>query len=147
MQLRTDHVAGAAFIAFGLIVYALSGDLPFGRLSSPGAGMMPKLATALMLVFGLLLIVRARESPPFDGVTWGLGHAVPIVLIAAVAIWAYQRAGFILTMALLLFTLLVGVERRNPFVAAAFSVGMTLATYLLFARVLKAPLEQGPFGF
>ncbi len=147
MQLRTDHVAGAAFVVLAIVVYGLSGDLPFGSLSSPGAGMMPKLATALMLAFGLLLILRGRESPPFDGVTWDLGHAVPIVLIAALATWSYQRAGFGITMALMMFALLVGVERRNPLHAAVFSIGMTAATYLLFARVLKAPLEQGPFGF
>ncbi len=28
-----DHVAGAGFIAFGLLVFAISGDLPFGSLS------------------------------------------------------------------------------------------------------------------
>ena len=43
MTLRTDHVAGAIFVAFGLLVFAVSGDLPFGTLSFPGAGMMPKL--------------------------------------------------------------------------------------------------------
>ena len=43
MTLRSDHVAGAAFVVFGIVVFALSGDLPFGRLSAPGAGMMPKL--------------------------------------------------------------------------------------------------------
>ena len=42
-MLRTDHVAGAAFIAFGVLVIAPSGDLPIGTLSLPGAGMMPKL--------------------------------------------------------------------------------------------------------
>jgi hypothetical protein len=36
---RTDHVAGAAAIILGLLVFALSGDLPFGSLSFPGAGM------------------------------------------------------------------------------------------------------------
>ena len=50
--LRRDHVAGGVFIAAGAIVFALSGDLPFGTLASPGAGMMPKLALILLIGFG-----------------------------------------------------------------------------------------------
>ncbi len=42
MTLRADHVAGAAFVVFGLLVIALSGDLPFGQLSMPGAGFLPQ---------------------------------------------------------------------------------------------------------
>ena len=40
---------GGAFVVFGIVVFALSGDLPFGRLSAPGAGMMPKLLIVLMI--------------------------------------------------------------------------------------------------
>ncbi len=36
MTLRADHVAGAVFIAFGIVVFALSGDLPFGTLVVAG---------------------------------------------------------------------------------------------------------------
>ena len=51
MTLRADHVAGVFFIGFGIVVFAVSGDLPFGTLSSPGAGMMPKLMAGLMIAF------------------------------------------------------------------------------------------------
>ena len=36
MILRRDHVAGGAFIVAGVLVLAVSGDLPFGTLASPG---------------------------------------------------------------------------------------------------------------
>src|SRR4051812_19545670 len=64
MTLRSDHIAGAAFVLFAIVVFALSGDLPFGSLSSPGAGMMPKLLLVLMIVFGIALIVGAAASQP-----------------------------------------------------------------------------------
>src|SRR5262245_65299213 len=70
VTLRTDHVAGGAFVAFGLVVLAMSGDLPFGTLSFPGAGMMPKLLAGLLIVFGLMIVLRARESPPLADVSW-----------------------------------------------------------------------------
>jgi hypothetical protein len=148
VTLRTDHVAGGFFVAFGLLVFALSGDLPFGTLSFPGAGMMPKLVTTLLIFFGLILILRGRESEPLSTVTWGdLPHAARVVAITAVAIALYQTLGFLITMTLLLFTLTFGAERRHWAAALAFSVGVVLLTYVLFSVVLKTPLEHGLLGF
>jgi hypothetical protein len=146
--IRTDHVAGSVFVALGIVVLALSGDLPVGTLSFPGAGMMPKLVAGLMIVFGLLLVGRAGESAPLASLAWGdLPHAARVVAITAVAIALYQPLGFVITMALLLFTLTFGAERRPVLAAAAFSAGVVALTYLLFAVVLKTPLEPGVLGF
>jgi hypothetical protein len=146
--IRTDHVAGSVFVALGIVVLALSGDLPVGTLSFPGAGMMPKLVAGLMIVFGLLLVGRAGESAPLASLAWGdLPHAARVVAITAVAIALYQPLGFVVTMALLLFTLTFGAERRPVLAAAAFSAGVVALTYLLFAVVLKTPLEPGVLGF
>lgn len=148
MIIRTDHVAGSVFVALGIVVLALSGDLPVGTLSFPGAGMMPKLVAGLMIVFGLLLVGRAGESAPLASLAWGdLPHAARVVAITAVAIALYQPLGFVVTMALLLFTLTFGAERRPVLAAAAFSAGVVALTYLLFAVVLKTPLEPGVLGF
>src|ERR1700712_1970937 len=115
MTLRSDHIAGAAFVAFGIVVFAISGDLPFGSLSSPGAGMMPKLLLVLMIVFGVTLMFgAARSSPPFADIDWSdRNHALLVVLIAGIAISVYQWLGFLLTMSLLVFTLLAVIERKN----------------------------------
>ena len=148
MIIRTDHVAGSVFVVLGIVVLALSGDLPFGTLSFPGAGMMPKLVAGLMILFGLLLVGRAGESAPLASIAWGdLPHAARVVAITAVAIALYQPLGFVITMALLLFTLTFGAERRPVLAAAAFSAGVVALTYLLFAVVLKTPLEPGVLGF
>ena len=148
MTLRSDHVAGAAFVVFGIVVFALSGDLPFGRLSTPGAGMLPKLLIVLMIAFGIALMARATTSPPFAAIDWSdRGHALLVLIITAVAIALYQRLGFLVTMSLLVFALLAVVERRNLLLAAAYSVGLTLFAYWLFGKALKAPLEQGILGF
>ena len=148
MTLRSDHVAGAAFIAFGILVFALSGDLPFGRLSAPGAGMMPKLMVGVMIAFGIALILGAAQSKPFTEIEWSdRTHALLLVLIAGIAVMFYQRLGFLITMVLLVFTLLVVLERRHVLRAGAYSVGLTLFAYWLFGKALKAPLEQGILGF
>jgi len=106
MIFRTDHIVGGVFVAFSLVVLAFSRDLPVGTLSFPGAGMMPKLVAGLLIVYGLLLILRGSESAPLATLPWtDLPHALRVVAITAAAIALYQILGFLLTMALLLFTL------------------------------------------
>ena len=130
------------------MVFALSGELPFGTLSAPGAGMMPKLAAGLMMVFAALLILGARDSAPLARIDWSdRGHAALAVLITAAAAAAYRPLGFLITMALLVFALLVVLERRNVLIAAAYGVVLTLFAYWLFGKALKSPLERGLLWF
>jgi hypothetical protein len=147
MNLRTDHIAGGIAIVTALAVLAASGDLPFGTLSFPGAGMMPKLLCGALILFGAVLILRGSTSPPFTEIGWSdLPHAVRVLAITAVAVALYTTLGFILTMSGMLFALLAG-ERRHFLAAAAYSLGVSVLTYGLFAIVLKTPLERGVFGF
>jgi len=148
LTLRIDHIAGGVLAAFGLLVIGLSGDLPVGSLSFPGAGMMPKLLASLLIAFGLMLVLRAGDSAPLADISWqDLPHALRVTAVTALAVSLYQTAGFLRTMTLLLFVLIFGVERRGLVPAAAFSLGVVALTYLLFAVALKTPLEQGVFGF
>ena len=146
MTLRSDHVAGGVAITAALAVLAVSGDLPFGTLAFPGAGMMPKLVCALMILFGALLLLRGSASVPFSEIPWSdLPHALRVLAITAAAVALYTTLGFIVTMSLMLFALVAG-ERRNLLAAAAYSIGVSLMTYWLFTVVLKSPLDQGIFG-
>jgi tripartite tricarboxylate transporter TctB family protein len=148
MTLRSDHVAGAAFIVFGLLVFAFSGDLPFGSITAPGAGMMPKLMAGLMIVFAIVTVVGAKDSAPFADIDWSdRWHAILLVGITAVAVSLYQTLGFLITMTLLVFTLLVVVERRPLLHAVLYSAGLTLFAYWLFGKALKAPLARGFLWF
>ena len=147
MTLRADHVAGGAAIAAALAVLAVSGDLPFGTLAFPGAGMMPKLVCALMILFGAMLLLRGGASAPFSEIAWGdLPHAVRVLAITAAAVALYTTLGFIITMTLMLFAL-IAFEGRNLIAAAVYSLGISLSTYVLFTVGLKTPLEQGLLGF
>ena len=148
MTLRADHAAGAAFIGFGLLVIALSGDLPMGGLSMPGSGFMPKILAGFTILFGLVLIARAGESRPFAEIEWtDATHAAAVTVITAAGIAAFEWLGFVITMALLMFLLLVVIERRPLHWAALYSVGVVGLTYVTFEYLLKTPLVSGPFGF
>jgi hypothetical protein len=148
MTLRADHVAGAAFIAFGLLVIAISGSLPFGNLSSPGSGFMPMILSGLLILFGGTLVARAGESRPFAAVSWSdARHAAMVVFITMLAIAAFEPLGFVTANVLMMFALLVVIERRRLAPAAVYSLGVVIVTFVLFVYVLKTPLETGPLGF
>src|SRR4051812_22037841 len=98
VTLRRDHIAGGVFIAAGALVFAMSGDLPFGTLASPGAGMMPKLVLGLMIAFGAIIVARAGESPPLAEINWGdFRHAAIVVTVSAIAVALYTTIGFVLS--------------------------------------------------
>jgi hypothetical protein len=148
MTVRRDHVGGLAFIVAGALILAVSGDLPFGTLASPGAGMLPKLVIGLMMAFGAVLLLRGGDSPPLAEVAWGdLAHAMRVVAISAAGIALYTTLGFFITMSLLLFGLTFAVERRPILNAALFSVGVAGIAYVLFNTLLKSPLPRGVLWF
>lgn len=148
MTLRADHVAGGAFVVFGILIIALSGDLPAGQLSMPGSGFLPKIVAVLTIILGLALIVRASESPAFATIAWSDGsHAALVTIVAAVAIALYTKLGFLITMAAMMLALLLVVERRKPLYALAYSAGVVLMTYAVFVYVLKTPLPSSPFTY
>jgi hypothetical protein len=148
MTLRTDHVSGAFFIGLSLLVIALSGDLPIGSLSSPGAGFMPNILAIFAILFGIVLVLRARESKPFAKIAWDdAKHAAMVTAFIAAAAAVYEWLGFVTTDVLLIFALLIVVERRRILPAAAYSVSLVVLTYVLFVYALKTPLEAGLLGF
>jgi hypothetical protein len=148
MTLRADHVAGAAFVLFGLLVIALSGDLPIGNLALPGSGFMPNILAALTILFGITLIVQAGGSRPFATLEWtDAKHAGLVVAITAAAVALFEWLGFLTTDVLLIFALLAIIERRNLLRAAVYSLCVVGLTYLTFVYALKTPLSTGPFGF
>jgi hypothetical protein len=148
MILRRDHVAGGAFAVASALVFLMSGDLPFGTLASPGAGMMPKLLLVLLIGFGVVLVLRADASPPLAEIEWNdIRHAATVIGLSAAATAVYTIIGFVLSMSLLMFVLLCFVERIALWRAAAISIGVTVGSYLLFNTLLKSPLPPMPFWF
>ena len=148
MNIRADQVAGGAFIILGILVFIIGWDLPFGRITAPGAGMLPKLMAGLMILFAAGIVINGQRSEKISEIPWGdWSHAALIILISGIATLLYATLGFIITMTLLVFSLLVIVERKSLLAATTYSVSLTLFAYFLFGVALKAPLERGLLWF
>jgi hypothetical protein len=146
--LRRDHIAGGVFVAAGAVILAISNELPFGTLASPGAGMLPTMVVVLMIGLGLAVALGGANSPPIAEISWhDLPHAAKVTGVAIVTTALYVPLGFILAMMLMLFTLIYVVERRGLLPALAFSIPIPLVTYWVFEHLLQTPLERGLFWF
>ena len=112
----------------------------------PGSGFLPMIVACLTIMFGLMLIVRARESGPFSDVDWADGkHAIMVTAITAAAIALYEHLGFAITMLLMMIALLIVIERRHPLRAGAYCVVIVFLTYVSFVYGLKTPLPEYSF--
>jgi len=148
MTLHRDHIVGAVLLVGAVITFALSGDLPVGTLGSPGPGMVPMLAIALICVFSVALIAAAHSSPVAGEITWlDLPHAAAVIVACVLAALTYERLGFVLTMTALITGVLVFIERIALWRAALFGALAVAALNTLLAKLLKSPLPIGPFGF
>lgn len=147
MKLRADHVGGAFFVAVGLLVFALSGDLPFGQLSMPGAGFLPEIVAGLIVLLGASLFLRASESPTFAEISWDdTKHALQVIAITAAAISLYTVLGFLISMFVMMIALMLIIERLNAPRAVAYGACVVVITYATFLYVLRAPLPSGVLG-
>lgn len=144
--LRTDQVAGGAFIALGILVFIIGWDLPFGRLTAPGAGMLPKLMAGFMIAIAIGIVINGTNRQRLSQLSWSdAKHATLILLISGLAVSIYATAGFLITMSLLILALLVVVERKKLLPAFVYAILLTGFAYWLFGIMLKAPLERGIF--
>ena len=146
-MLTTDRVAGGALVMLALFTLWESRLLPLGSLRNPGPAYMPVALAALLLVFGVLLVMVGGKAIKIATVGWSeWRHAVAIFAVCAFAAWVLERLGYRATIAVSLGFLLGIVERKGIVFTVVFSLAMALGTFLLFDTLLRVPLPRGPFG-
>ena len=146
-MLTTDRVAGGALVLLAVFTLWESRLLPLGSLRNPGPAYMPVALAALLLVFGVLLVIVGGKAGKIATVGWSeWRHAVAIFAVCAFAAWALERLGYRATIAVSLGFLLGIVERKGIVFTVVFSLALALGTFLLFDTLLRVPLPRGPFG-
>src|SRR5574341_848618 len=123
-MLTTDRAARGALGLVAPVVLWESRKLPLGTLHNPGPAYMPVALAAILLVFGVLLVVVRGPAGRLASVGWSeWRHAVAIVFLLGV------------------------VERKRILFTVAFSLALAAGTFLLFDTLLRVPLPRGPLGF
>jgi putative tricarboxylic transport membrane protein len=156
----TELITGLVVASVG--AYALDLALKmsmYGVGGIPGPGFFPRLLSGLLLGLGLLLAavaVRSRPAPSPGRLSRGEEgrrelRAGTVWLCYAACVPLLTLLGFVPTMALLVFALVFGFEKRRTWRGLAVAIVVPVAISAVFVNLLTIPLPEGlishgPFG-
>jgi putative tricarboxylic transport membrane protein len=150
---RHDLVGGllAAVLGAAVVLHVRTfPELPDGQ---PGPALFPGILGSLLVVFGLVLVVRAVRgrrrdaADPDEGVTArGRLRALAVLGLVVAYLLLAETLGFAVTMGVLLF-LLMWLLGSRPLVAVLAAAATTGFILLVFEELLLVPLPQGPLGW
>lgn len=143
----SDRISGTALVAIAAFAIWQNNALPLGSLSEPGAGSVPLILALLLGLTGVLIAAFGGSARAVNELGWSEGsRAIGILLAAGFATFAFESLGYRLTITALLIFLVGFVERRNPLVVLAVSIGFACVSYWLFNNLLLVQLPRGPWG-
>lgn len=147
---RRDLVGGLGFLLLALVGVEESLRLPLGTWQRPAPGLFPLLVSLVLAGMAVALLFAAGEAhataPP--GASPAARPKVWWTVVSLLAFWALlERLGFLSTSFLLLVFLLRGIAGQRWRLALATGAGASLASSLVFDRLLGLPLPRGPIGF
>jgi putative tricarboxylic transport membrane protein len=149
---RHDLGAGLLAAALGAAVVIHVRTFPELPDGAPGPALFPGIVGGLLVLFGLVLAVRAALARGREAATGGVPttprgrlHAIAVLGFVVAYLLLAEVLGFPLTMAVLLF-LLMWLLGTRVWVAAVAAVVTTGVIVLLFQELLLVPLPTGPLG-
>ena len=153
-----DTVCGLAFVALGialflLIPYQVARPLMmFGQMASGlQPARFPQAVAAFLVAFGLWYLWQSRgagEASGFAALAPG-GAARVLITLGALLLYALtlEPLGFVPSSFLVAFGLSLFLGQCNVALGVAVCLGVPVAIYLLFTRVLHVSLPPSPlFG-
>jgi hypothetical protein len=137
----TNLVTAAAVIALGGAALAGSFSLGLGRASTPRPGTWPMLVSAALIVLGLVLALRTRNTDAERFTRAGLQVLAAIVtMIVYVAV--VGRVGFEIPTVLLAFSWMRFFGRESWRLSIVASVAITTALYAVFIGALNVTIPH-----
>jgi putative tricarboxylic transport membrane protein len=112
------------------------------------AGPYPLLVLAGLLVTGIAATFQTKRSSPIPQTQNGLALSSLALLAAGIVLNVFlaESAGFVIASAVLFWCTARAFDARRPVRDAVFAIALSLAAYLLFARVLQLQLPTGVLG-
>ena len=143
-----DHPGITQFILKKAAEARLARVYPIGTTDEPGPAYYPLVVAALLILFGALVFAFDGPSNRFEVASlWERGRPLAMLVVLAAATSMIGWAGFRLTLMLMLFILLVVVERLNLAISLAITLALPLGAFALLHNMLKVNLPVGVLGF
>lgn len=148
-----DAVTGGIFLVIAIFTFIYAGTFTSLPGVKYGPDLFPRLVSIIMGFGGVVLIWGSLRRPGplslFTLADWARrprNHAILGAVIASIAFYilASERLGFLLTAFLMLAGLLAVTRGLSRLASSAIiAATVTVAIYLIFARMLRVPLPMG----
>ena len=135
----TALIGPALLSLVGVVALVFARDFGLWSLGSPGAGLMPAIAAALLLMASLADLRIGADQRRWPVLAWrpasymgGLALLVPLTPLI----------GLLPALAVFIFGILYFVERMAALRAAVMASATVAGSWLLFERLLSVPLPK-----
>jgi len=159
---RAEKVSSIVLIAFGLFVAFYSRQyLKLGKMITPGAGFLPYWIGIALVVLGAIWFFKTLLARTGSGAGGGGSDAgdaaaegkalrgriltkfLPGVLLVILYAWLFEKAGYLVSTALLMFGWQKLVEKEGWLKTAVIAMLSAGCMYTLFSYLLKVYLPTG----
>ncbi len=147
--MKGDTVSGAVLVALGVYIISEAWRWDYSTAEGPGPGFFPMWYGIAMVVLSLVLVLSSAFSATTGKTTdWGgIGRALSVWAVFALAIALMKFIGFLMALALLTLFVVAVMYGRPLKVALAAAIGNAAGFYLVFGLALQLNLPAGPLGF
>jgi putative tricarboxylic transport membrane protein len=149
----SDTAIGLSLIIFACAVLLHVQSFPELDNGYPGPALFPSVLAVLFILCGIGLIIQGilkREKVlRFDTGSVSLAGWINIAFVLGAIVCYIFLSGYIgfLIFSFVILMILMKWLKVKTLLSVAMSVGVTLAIYLLFAKVLLVPLPWGLWGW
>lgn len=152
--MRVSNTAiGLGLIIFAIAVLLYTQTFPTLEKGYPGPSLFPNVLAVLFIISGITLVVQGVRSGEkvlkldTTGIT-SSGLINILMILGAVVFYIYLSdfLGFQITSLILLFGMTKWLRVSTPW-SLVTACGVTLAIYVLFAKILLVPLPWGLWGW
>jgi hypothetical protein len=147
---RKERVIACALVAFSVIYLLGCLDTAVGRMGNPGAGMIPRLIAACLLIFTGLNAFRAFRrdygaSAPHHEARGGyrsaaIGIAI-VILLYPLFLYTLKAVAATFVSS---FVMLRLMRYKTVVQCIVVSMGVSASVYVIFALMLKVTFPSGP---
>lgn len=149
--------SGILMLAVGLFLLLAAGSIPSGAAVGIGSDFMPRVASGLMAVLGIIILISGVKEAKKDGAQEEANAPAPLpkgLLCTVALLFLYMLlmvpVGFIITTVLYITAqamILAPQEKRNPLLFFVFSLAFTIVIYFVFRNAFSLMLPSGILPF